>query len=335
MSARAKAVNVVPYSTDYRAATLAFFARVSPDHPELARGELLDWQRSQRYLALFQDRIVGHIARIPQKFHRDGQDFDFGWAATLVLDGELPIVQTFAGTALLDQLTHDSPYRFAAVGVVPEIEQTHVRRGYTVNRSAVQMYARLSRPSAMLRYLGRSGLFSLPITIVNMLRPARKTDRNSGMREIRTFDPAWDSQWKSILDTPGVLHGVRTAEYINYKLSQPGKEYRAFVCDSPAGRPEAYAIYRLAVNEVKKLRLLKVVDLVGSQDARASLLAGAISEAVRLGVDGVVALDATTEGALYSKAGLWAQKAFPVVLPPDLDGNVRVTFLDSDLDDLW
>lgn len=334
-SRAAKAIEIVPFSQSYREATLSFFREHSPDHPELASGDLIDWQRSERFLALFKQKIVGHIARIPQEFRRGSEALQLGWAATLVLDTSLPLVQTFAGTALLDQVTSDSRYRFAAVGIVPEIEQTHRRRGFVVNRGGVKMYARFLRPAAMLRYLGKSTAYAIPLQLANAVRRVSSTTVGGTIEEAAAFGPSWDVAWERFLSSRNWLRGIRSAEYLNYKLRQPGKSYHIAIHRSAGGEPDGYAIFRIAENRIKNLRLAKLVDLVGDDRARSALLSYVISWAMSADVDGVVALDSSLDRRLYNGAGLWVSRAFPVVIPPDLDGDLRVSFLDSDLDDLW
>ncbi|HUU46551.1 MAG TPA: hypothetical protein VM118_12540 [Acidobacteriota bacterium] len=330
-------VQIVPYEPRYRDDTLAFLAKWNPEHPELGDGALFEWQQGRRWLALFQGRITGHIAQIPHTLKAGGGTVELGWAATLVLDTSNPLIQTFAGTALLDEVTRKSALTFGAVGIVPEIAATHRKRGYVVYDDAVAMYARFFRPAPALKYYNKPAVLSFPVRLVNVLFPTRRRagDQNE-IQRIDRFDPVWDATWDRLLAERNDVYTERTAAFLNHKITQPHKEYVCCIHTGEKGRsPAGYIIFRRAAHRTRDLRLLKVVDLVGTDSARTALLAQAVIAARRAGVDGIVGLNAVGDRRIFSRCGLWLRRPFPVVLTGGYGGRMQVTFFDSDLDNLW
>jgi hypothetical protein len=101
------------------------------------------------------------------------------------------------------------------------------------------------------------------------------------------------------------------------------------------GAIDGYIIYRLSVHNARDMRLVRVCDLVGTDVARAALLADAIGFAQQSDAYGIVALSSSADSGLYRNAGLWAAKPFPIILAPQIKEKPQVAFFDSDLDDLW
>jgi hypothetical protein len=83
--------------------------------------------------------------------------------------------------------------------------------------------------------------------------------------------------------------------------------------------------------------LVKVCDFVGSPTAKADMLA----EAMRFALDdapgtyGIVGLSATADVDAFRAAGMYFVRPYPVVLAAGVAGRPRVSFFDSDLDNLW
>ncbi|TET95306.1 MAG: hypothetical protein E3J26_02995 [Candidatus Zixiibacteriota bacterium] len=330
-----EAVKLIPYEDQYLEETLALFKRFSPDHPELADRELFDWQKCQRYLALFKGKVVGHMAQIPQTFKSRGTPVEIGWAATLVLDTSNLLVQTFAGTALLDQLTSHSTLKFAAVGIVPEIEQTHRRRGYNVRRDSVRMYARFINTARALDYLNKSSIWSLPLKIVNLCRRPKAPTDGGEIKSIDRFEPEWDEIWDRLLSEQYEVYPERSADFLNYKISQPHKSYISCIHVNDKGAVDGYIVYRQATHKTKELSLIKICDLVGTKAAQIALLSRAMDYTFESRADGIVGLSSFHDKDTFRKCGLWISRVYPVVLPPEIEGRIHITFFESDLDDLW
>ncbi len=327
-------VKIVPYQDSFKSGLMTFMAKHSPDHPELYDERLFDWQRCQRYLALFKDNIVGHIAHIPQKFKNVETEFVLGWAATLVLDMSNPLIRVFAGTNLLDKTGDTDQSLFGAVGVVPEIEETHRRRGYIVNRDTCNMYARFFDPSRALAYFNRPAYLGAAILAANLLFAAARKPGDENLVEISSFNPSHDNIWEKHLASRYDIYGVRSAEFLNYRLGQPGKDYQVYI-HREGPEIAGYIIFRMAENKVKNIRLLKICDLVGTDAARKILIAKAVSAARENKADGIVALASSRDKTFYRSAGLWVFRPFPVVLSPKISRPIHVTFFESDLDNLW
>ncbi|MFQ5454287.1 MAG: hypothetical protein ACE5D6_08890, partial [Candidatus Zixiibacteriota bacterium] len=265
-------VKIVEFQETYLNQLVEFFKQNSEDHPELYDIEIIHWQRCRRYLALFNNEIVGHIAQIPHTIKCGNKSINFGWAATLILDTSNPMVQVFAGTALLNHLTKQKEIKFAAVGVVPEIENTHKRRGFNINYNATSMFARFFHPAKALSFLNKPEIFSLPIKLVNVVFRISDSYKKTDIQKISEFDSEWDQKWDYYLSHQYLMYGERKAEFLNYKIKQPKKKYFAYIAKDNDGKINGYTIFRVAINKVKDIMLLKVCDLVGSLSARKALL---------------------------------------------------------------
>jgi hypothetical protein len=328
-------IQPIPYEDKYLDQILSFLAKFSPDHPELGDRGPFQWQRCQRYLAFSRGQIVGHMAVIPQIFNIDGTEKTIGWGATLVLDMSDFAVKTFAGTALLDKVMNDPSYIYAGVGIVPEIEPSYHRLGYVICRESVRMYARFFKPGKALKYYNKSGLFSFPLAVMNIIRPAAIRSDHGELTEITRFDESLDKRWKQLLSSQYEVYGQRNASFLNYKMSQPGKKYRAFLHKDRQNEIDGYMILREARHKTRDLYIVKVCDLVGTSTAKRDLLARAVGIARELRVDGIVAVSSRRDRTIFKQAGLWLERVLPIGLKPELAGKMQLSFFDSDLDNLW
>jgi hypothetical protein len=329
-------VKPIQFEEKYLDQTLNFLTKFSPDHPELGDKDVFLWQRCKRYLVIISENIIGHMAVINQRFRLNGSVINIGWGATLVLDMTDFAAKTFAGTALLDQCMHDTSYVYAAMGIVPEIEPTYKRGGYVVCRESVKMYARFFDSKKALRYYDKSLVYAIPIGMMNIIRPSRtKSPMPNELEEVAQLNPELDKIWDKHLREQYEIYSERTAEYLNYKIKQPHKEYIIFLHKDPSGETDGYIILRIARNMVKALSIVKICDLVGSPSARLALLAHAIDFAKRSRVDGIVGLSSGRDEHIYRTAGLWLSRPFPLALRAEFEGKFHVTFFDSDLDNLW
>jgi hypothetical protein len=328
-------VKLIPYEDQYLEETLTLFKRFSPDHPELVDREIFEWQKCQRFLALFKGEVVGHMARIPQTLKSRGTPIQIGWGATLVLDTSNLLVQTFVGTSLLDKLTNHPSLKFAAVGIVPEIEQTHRRRGYNIRRDSVRMYARFINIAKALEYLNKPSIWSLPLNIVNLCRRPKVPPDAGEIKSIERFEPQWDEIWDGILSEQYEVYPERSADFLNYKISQPHKSYITYIHVNDKGAIDGYIVYRRAIHKTKELSLIKICDLVGTKAAQIALLSRAMDYTFENLADGIVGLSSFRDKDTFRKCGLWISRIYPVVLPPEIEGKIHITFFESDLDDLW
>lgn len=312
----------------------------APDHPELGNKDLLLWTKSYRFISRSKGEIAGYIAQIPHLYNygkksgKTGTE-NIGWSVTLVLKdfGDTPDAarrRTAFTHELLLKTENNSPWKFGAVGVVPEIEEFYKIRGHNVRRDCLRMYARFLKPSRMIGYLNKSALFSFPISVANtVLRPPKKK-QNPKIDQISEFDPAWDDEWDSILSKRYELYGARNAEFLNYKLSQPNKNYHVYR-HSDSG----YIVFREARHFTKDLYIIRICDLVGTDRARIELLSIAAAYARKVNAYGIVAVGSYVDEALYRKSGLYISRPYVVTLPPSITAKIHVTFFDADLDNLW
>jgi hypothetical protein len=312
----------------------------SPDHPELGSKELLQWTRSFRFVSRSRGEIVGYIAQIPQtfKYGRNIGKMDpeyIGWSVTLVLKnfGDTPDAarrRTAYTHELLSKVENNPPWQFAAVGVVSEIEEFYRIRGHNVRRDCVKMYSRFNKPSKMLLYVGKPHWYSIPIKMLNGVFKYRRKSNMNKMKKITEFDTDWDQMWDSSLSAGYELYGERKAEYLNYKLSQPNKNYIVYLHPD-----EGYIIFREAKHLVRDLHIVKICDLVGSDSAKFELIGLALEYADRIDAYGVVALGSDTDESFFRKCGLFISKPYVVTHNPRITAKMHVTFFDADLDNLW
>jgi len=314
---------------------LAFLTEWSPDHPELGEGDIIRWQKCHRFVAMHEDRIVGYIAQIPHDFkygHKSGQEGvePFGWAVTLVLNMSEDKVRKAAGRGLLARCENNSPLLYSGVGMVPAVEEPYKRRGHAVRRDCAKMYSRFLTPSKALAYMGKSTLFAVPGLLANLVMTAPKKLKHGTVEKISRFDPAWDEQWDRLLSEQHELYGIRNAEYLNYKLAQPNRDYHVYT-HSDGG----YIVFRHAKHRVRDFNLVKVCDLVGTPRAKADLLTSAIKLAYDVQAYGIAAIASNDDERIYKRAGLYLSRPYPIAMNPRIKAKVHISFFDSDLDNLW
>jgi hypothetical protein len=260
-----------------------------------------------------------------------------GWGITLVLDMSDDTTRKAAGRGLLQACEEAPGLRYAAVGVVPAIEPAYLRRGHQIRRDANNYYARFFRPTKALTYWNRSAAWAPLLTAANLLRPAATTPRFGTLEPITRFAPEWDGIWDGLMRRQYEVFGKRDAEFLNYKLAQPNRRYFAVLHRDGTGAIDGYVVYRRAKHRVKDMDLVKICDFVGTSTAKRDLFADAMRFARREGAGayGIVGLGSVADAREFRAAGLYVVRPYPVVLAADVTGRPRVTFFDSDLDNLW
>ena len=332
-------VRVIPFEEKYLAETLAMMRKWSPDHPELGERSLYEWQRCTRYLAMAGDNVVGQICQIPHEFrYADGRPpVMLGWGITLVLDMSDDGTRKAAGRQLLKACEDAPGLKYAAVGVVPNIEGAYLRRGHQLKRDASDYYARFFNPKKALAYWNKPKSLAPALKLANLVIRPRTRTRFGTLDPITRFRPEWDATWDRLLKTRYELYGARDAEFLNYKLAQPNREYHAFVHRNREGAVDGYIVYRRARHRVKDLDLVKICDFVGEQTANADMLAEAMRYAIHdaRGTYGIVGLGSVVDAKLFRSTGMYVVQPYPVVVAAGVEGKIRVDFFDSDLDNLW
>lgn len=332
-------VAIVPFDTTRLPETLALMRKWSPDHPELAEESLFRWQRCDRYLAVAGESVVGHIAQVQHEFrYADARpSVRLGWGITLVLDMSDDATRKVAGRQLLKTCEEAPGAKYAAVGVVPAIEPAYRRRGHQINREANRYYARFFVPGKALRYWNKSPALGPLIKLTNAWFRPRTRPRYGTLEAIVEFLPQWDPIWDDLLKQRYEAYGKRDADYLNYKLAQPNRTYHTFLHRDGSGAIDGYIVYRRARHRVRDMDLVKVCDFVGTRSAKRDMFAEAMRFAIEEahGTYGIVGLSAVTDAPEFRYAGMWVVRPYPVVLAAGVEGQVRVDFFDSDLDDLW
>lgn len=332
-------VRIIPFDEKYLDETLALMRKWSPDHPELGEKSLYDWQRCTRYLAMYGDEVVGHIAQIAHEFrYADGRpSVRLGWGITLVINLSEDPVRKAAGRLLLKACEVAPGVKYAAVGVVPTIEPAYLRRGHQIVRNSSSYFARFFKPEKALAYW-RKGTWLAPLAKFAGLfwRPDTAV-RHGTLEAVTRFLPEWDGIWDGLMKQQYEFYGVRDADYLNYKIAQPNRQYFTFIHRDSSGEIDGYIVYRRAKHLVKDMDLVRVCDMIGSRTAKQDLLAKAMAFAMHdaPGTYGIVGLSATTDEDSYKSAGLFVTRPYPVVLAAGVEGKVRVSLFDSDLDNLW
>lgn len=329
---------ITEFKNSQFAELLLFLRRWEPNHPELHDGKILRWQRCNKFVAMHEGRIVGYIGQIPHDFKygkpsgRDGIEH-FGWGVTLVLDLSNDNIRKNAGRELLAKCENNPPLLFAGVGVVPAIEEPYKRRGHQIRRDYCNMYARFENPKKALRYLSKPAYYASLIKIANQFKRAWigiDEDLIEDVSWIDKFDSNLDYMIGSILYDQYELYGMRNARYLNYKLTQPNREY--YVFRHVTG---GYMIIRKANHPTKDLTLIKVCDLVGSDRVKQQLLRLAMKYLYHAKADGIVTLGSAKDKKLYRSVGMYISKPYPICLHKSIRAKVHVSFFDSDLDNLW
>lgn len=320
-----------------------------PDHPELTDSKRIEWQRSQHWVACDDDgKIRGYIGQIRQTFCIGPLRKDFGFAIDVIpdtLNGDA--IRKESGRLLLKTAEDNLPY--AGVGIVPGIIPVYERRGHIVRRNEVRMYIRPIRPSAVIRYIrskatwGHVSAYSSMVPFLalgNLLfRPAKYNEPEEvddifllrgRIKQIERFDAKDDPTWSYWLSQRYGMFAQRDAEYLNYKLEQPYRQYQVYTHENYRQEADGYVVWRQASHPKTGFRITKICDIVGSDLARR-----AVVSTVPLIGDAVMALGSASDRKFYRRAGLWLSIPYTVVTPPGHKEQVHVSFFDSDLDDMW
>ncbi|MEA3296715.1 MAG: hypothetical protein U9R56_02490 [candidate division Zixibacteria bacterium] len=314
---------------------LAFLTEWSPEHPELGEGSIIRWQNCFRFVALHNGRIVGYMAQIPHEFKygpKSGNDGieHIGWAVTLVLNLSDDQIRKQAGRGLLTKCENNPPWQYTGVGMVPEVEKPYKRRGHAIRRDCSRMYTRFLNARKALAYVGKSTLFAPAVGLANAFNRTTRKMKWGKVTNITRFEPEWDQKWDKLLSEQHELYGIRDAEYLNYKLAQPNRDYHVYTHSH-----NGYIIFRHAVRRVGDLNLVKVCDLVGTPEAKADLLTLPVKLAYDVKAYGIVAMGSYDEEKSYRKAGLYISKPYPIAMHPHITAKMHISFFDSDLDNLW
>ena len=314
---------------------LKLLAEWSPEHPELGQGDIVKWQKCFRFVAMHEDKIVGYIAQIAHDFKygkpsgKEGIE-KIGWGVTLVLNMSDNNVRKQSGRLLLGRCEENPPLHYAAVGVVPTIEEPYKRRGHLVRRDCSKMYGRFMQPTKALKYMNKSTFYAPIMKLANTIYSAPKKVDKSKMEKITEFKPEWDEKWDRILSEQKELYGIRDAEFLNYKLSQPNRDYHVYVHND-----DGYIIFRQGKHLTRDMHLVKVCDLVGTEKAKVDLISLAVEYGEEVGAYGVVGLGSFDEEAVYKKAGMPISLPYPITMRPHITNVMHITFFESDLDNLW
>ena len=314
---------------------LSLLTKWSPEHPELGQGDIVKWQKCFRFVAMYEGKIVGYIAQIVRDFKyglksgKEGTE-PIGWGVTLVLDMSNNDVRKQTGRLLLARCENNPPLQYAAVGVVPAIEEPYKRRGHLVRRDCSKFYGRFLQPSKALAYMDKPAIYAPFMKIANMFYPKHKKLDKSKMKRISEFKPEWDAKWDKILYEQKEIYGVRDAKFLNYKLTQPNRDYNVYIHDD-----DGYIIFRQAKNLTRDMHLVKVCDLVGTEKAKADLISLAVEYAEEINAYGVVGLGSIEEEPFYKKAGMFVSKPYPITMRPHITQTMHISFFESDLDNLW
>jgi len=332
-------VKIIPFDVKYLDETLAMMRTWSPDHPELGERSLYDWQRCSRYLALAGDRVVGQIGQVEHEFrYADGRpSVKLGWGITLVLDTSDDATRKASGRQLLKACEDALGLKYAAVGVVPVIEPAYLRRGHQIKRDANSYYARLFEPAKSLAYWNKSAAFGPLLKVANAIVRPQTRIRFGTLEAITRFLPEWDAIWDNLMKQQYELYGKRDAEFLNYKLAQPNRNYCTFLHRDPSGAIDGYIVYRRAKHLVKDMDLVKICAFVGSRTAKRDMFAEAMRFAVHdaAGTYGIVGLSSVLDEPEFRSTGMYVVRPYPVVVAAGVEGQIRVDFFDSDLDNLW
>ncbi|MDZ4722562.1 MAG: hypothetical protein SGI97_01410 [candidate division Zixibacteria bacterium] len=328
-------VTIQPFRSEQMDELLAFLKKWSPTHPELGEGSIIRWQKCHQHIAMVDNRIVGYIAQIPHEFHygkpsnRSGGE-QIGWGVTFVVDTSDNEIRKQAGRGLLTVIENSPPMKYTGVGMVAGVDQVYIRRGHVIRKDSVKMYGRFFKPTRALKYLGKSTKLAPAIKLANFVFPAQTKVNADSVTKFEAFLPEWDTKWDELLSERYELYGIRDAVYLNYKLSQPNREYFCYRFGI-----DGYLIFRRARNDLRDLTIVKVCDLVGTEKAKAALLPVAMRYAIEHRVDGILAISSVVDEPLYKSDGMFIARPYPIMMSPTIKVKMHVSFFDSDMDNLW
>jgi hypothetical protein len=198
-------------------------------------------------------------------------------------------------------------------------------------------------------------LFAPAIIIVNFLNNISeifnsvKDLEGVTYREINSFDPEWDSYWEECLND-FAINFRRQSDTLNYKYFTRQDVKHNVILFEKDGNPVGYGVYRLSVNDVRNIRLGRIVDIVFDAKLSIDLLKQIIKtmkqRLQKENIDGIVAVAANDEiKKAYQKNGIYLSRMQPAIIKEedfmidDLRSKYKylwyITLGDSDLDNYW
>jgi hypothetical protein len=221
--------------------------------------------------------------------------------------------------------------------VVPVIEPAYIRRGHQITRAASSYFARFFAPGKALAYWKKSAALAPALLAANLVLRPHTAVRFGSVEVITQFREEWDATWERLLKARYEFYGTRDAAFLNYKLAQPNRDYRVVLHRDRDSAVDGYIIFRRARHHVKDMDLVKICDFAGSDGALHDLFGHAVrfASTEARGTYGIVGLSAAVDAPAFRAAGMYVARPYPVVLAAGVTGKIRVSFFDSDLDDLW
>ena len=314
------------------------------DNPQ--RGELVPF-----WVLREGERMVGGIGALPVRMRVLGRAIDAEFACDMFI--ERGRQRSGLGTVLMDAYLADSPWPLM-VNTSPSLTRFLAKRGFVDLSAGFRVRARVLRPGAILgaRWGGwrGSGMRLLDPVLRTALEArarvlARPADPGITVEEKEAFG-SWSETIREVAEPDQAIVTIRDPVYLRWKYqSHPLYTYR-ILCASRAGRPVAYATFRLRRDQEGAGPLCVVQELFGPRAdsaARRALLAHLVRAARDAGAQAVKVL--TTDDAIRQDlraSGFLTLKHSPGFLcpkHPGLDGpevlNISNWFLsggDCDLD---
>lgn len=296
-------------------------------------------------------RMIGGIGAMPVRMRVFGREVRGEFACDMFI--ERGRQRSGLGTRLMDAYIGDSPWPLM-VNTSGSLYRFLVKRGFTDLSSDFRFRVKLLRPGAVLQarwggVRGRAARLAEPVLRAVLAAKSalhgRRRDPGIAVEERGAFGP-WSEIVREAAEPEHGIIVIRDSAYLRWKYeSHPIRRYR-IVCASRAGRPVAYATFRLRSEPEAAGPLCVIQELFAPRSesaARLALLDHVVREARGAGAPAVkmLATDASVQADLGA-AGFLTAGASPGFLCPRQPGldtpevfDLRKWFLtggDCDLD---
>lgn len=344
---------------------MAFYEEVYPDAPWQLDDDRFDWQNlrnplqssdaTEIWLLTEDGRIIGHNIFILYTLNI-GERPHQGYCSTnlIVRPG---LVGKGIGHKLIECNENRGGVAYA-VGITHASTRAFVKRGWVPVDDA-RLFTQIINPGPNLRYVGMAKwkaslaspalkIFGLAHRLLARIRTER-TLPDVEVSEIDRFDPAHDKLWRSFLNGYA-LSFDRNAVQLNYKYKSRTDISHSIFLFRKKGVPIGYGVCRMSVNQVKRIRLGRIVDLVADPRQGAKLISFMIGVMKRylaqFNVDGYVGVAADDKIATaFRRQGFFLSRVQPAIIKENgfsvkelrqkYESLWYITLGDSDLDNYW
>lgn len=354
-------------SPEARQKLFAFYRAVYPTVPEMVAEDRFNWQSFENpleninerpliwYLEFPDGEIVGHNSIFLYLLNIGGREYKGYCSTNLVVK---PGTEGRGiGHALIENNENLDGVPFA-YGPTPASLSAFQKRGWVVLHHA-RLQTIILHPVRALKFLKKptwmawllAPALKVLAAILKLYRAVSTSSRLEGIsfREVDCFQPEWDACWKEYLKDYAI-HYIRRADFLNYKYCRRTDVKHNVLVFEQDNQPVGYIVFRMSANNIKNIRLGRILDFVHDPNLGEPLASYMIKTAVdRLledDVDSIVGVASSPEIRRAFKRNGMVLSRVQIMLVKETDFNIQelrpkyehiwhLTLGDADMDNYW